>query len=329
MLVRLECSEGRSRGARFELHQAPISIGRSRDNMVRFDSEERAVSGHHCLIYRQADRSWFVRDLGSTNGTFLNGFRVEDDREIESGDALRIGTKGPTLIVTIEEGTSTMPLPVQAEVAAPVGRSPRVLRPALLTLIAVLLGAAAWHYGRPALEDLLRERDRGSAERDAEGGFEYPAESPLEVEDLEDPPEIPLSELPPLDTWLLGRWALARTEGALVLDRAQGDGRLVIEVTRDPDDPDRFEGRALEIGAEHVSSGRLVDRVGRPILRFRYLREASERGGTAYFRVSRFDARNITDGRDGWISRNDRAYVDIRRGQLLGNAGAWLKEGDR
>jgi pSer/pThr/pTyr-binding forkhead associated (FHA) protein len=38
----------------------------------------------------EADGHWYVRDLGSTNGTFANGERI-DFKQLELGDELRIG----------------------------------------------------------------------------------------------------------------------------------------------------------------------------------------------------------------------------------------------
>jgi pSer/pThr/pTyr-binding forkhead associated (FHA) protein len=39
----------------------------------------------------EADGYWYVRDLGSTNGTYVNGQRI-NLKQLELGDELRIGT---------------------------------------------------------------------------------------------------------------------------------------------------------------------------------------------------------------------------------------------
>ena len=50
----------------------------------------RGVSHEHCVV--ESDGAGvFVRDLGSTNGTFLNGLRVRTPRRVRAGDRLRIG----------------------------------------------------------------------------------------------------------------------------------------------------------------------------------------------------------------------------------------------
>ncbi len=63
-------------------------IGRSQDCHLRPQSE--AVSRRHCVLHVRNDRV-FVRDLKSRTGTFVNGQRVQEECELESGDMLQIG----------------------------------------------------------------------------------------------------------------------------------------------------------------------------------------------------------------------------------------------
>jgi pSer/pThr/pTyr-binding forkhead associated (FHA) protein len=51
--------------------------------------ESRRVSRRHCCLVR-AEGEVFVRDLGSTNGTWINGHRVDEGR-LRPGDELAIG----------------------------------------------------------------------------------------------------------------------------------------------------------------------------------------------------------------------------------------------
>jgi pSer/pThr/pTyr-binding forkhead associated (FHA) protein len=63
-------------------------IGRNDDCNVRLRTE--LVSRHHCVVeYSHPD--WVVRDLGSSNGTFVNGTRVLGPTTISNGDRLSIG----------------------------------------------------------------------------------------------------------------------------------------------------------------------------------------------------------------------------------------------
>ena len=48
------------------------------------------VSQFHARLFSR-DGSWFVEDLGSTNGTYLNQRRVTGTAEIRAGDRLRMG----------------------------------------------------------------------------------------------------------------------------------------------------------------------------------------------------------------------------------------------
>jgi hypothetical protein len=70
--------------------QGTTRVGRARDNDVVIDGPESAsVSQHHCEILRDGD-SFRIRDLGSTNGTFLNGERTAES-ELIAPATIRLG----------------------------------------------------------------------------------------------------------------------------------------------------------------------------------------------------------------------------------------------
>ncbi len=54
------------------------------------DVDDRGVSRAHARISRGAEGGWTLTDLGSTNGTFLNGVRVRS-AALRDGDEIRIG----------------------------------------------------------------------------------------------------------------------------------------------------------------------------------------------------------------------------------------------
>ena len=70
-----------------ELHRPVISIGRAVDNDIRLTNA--LVSRHHCRIETGAEGSWVV-DLGSANGTSVNGSKVTR-RLLEAGDRVQVG----------------------------------------------------------------------------------------------------------------------------------------------------------------------------------------------------------------------------------------------
>lgn len=66
-----------------------VSIGRSSANQIVLDYE-RSVSGTHCEIFVTGN-VFKIRDLGSKNGTYVDGVQVGDMAEISSGSVLKLG----------------------------------------------------------------------------------------------------------------------------------------------------------------------------------------------------------------------------------------------
>jgi len=65
-----------------------VEIGRSDACAIRLD--DTYVSQVHARLYGR-DGDWYVEDLGSTNGTFLNDRRVVVSVEVHAGDIVRVG----------------------------------------------------------------------------------------------------------------------------------------------------------------------------------------------------------------------------------------------
>jgi hypothetical protein len=74
-------------GERYDLFGG-LSIGRSTDADVRI--EDRFASGVHARIYSRG-ASYYLEDMGSTNGTFLNGGQLEGEAELSDLDEVKIG----------------------------------------------------------------------------------------------------------------------------------------------------------------------------------------------------------------------------------------------
>lgn len=63
-------------------------LGRSRENTVILDDEH--VSSSHAMVTLR-DGRWWVRDEGSTNGTMVNGVKIDSEAPLREGDELQIG----------------------------------------------------------------------------------------------------------------------------------------------------------------------------------------------------------------------------------------------
>ncbi|KRF00756.1 hypothetical protein ASG88_09955 [Nocardioides sp. Soil777] len=80
--------EGDNTGARAELEDAPLLIGRGNDAAIRLDDDY--VSTRHARVAASGD-DWFVEDLGSTNGTYVGSVRITQPTTIGLGIQVRIG----------------------------------------------------------------------------------------------------------------------------------------------------------------------------------------------------------------------------------------------
>lgn len=79
---------GHGPGARaFHVGAAPVSVGGAADNGIALS--DRAVSQYHCRI-EPSSRGVSIRDLGSTNGTWVDGLRIRR-HELRPGAVVRIG----------------------------------------------------------------------------------------------------------------------------------------------------------------------------------------------------------------------------------------------
>ena len=92
--------DGVRKGDVDSFEQAVITIGRSDDSNLRFDThKERSVSAHHAVVRYQNNRFELV-DTRSTNGTYVNGRRVERV-QLEDGDLVRFGALGPEIRISM------------------------------------------------------------------------------------------------------------------------------------------------------------------------------------------------------------------------------------
>src|SRR5437773_5465750 len=74
-------------GERLSL-RATNAIGRDAGNDIAIPDE--AASARHAVL-EQRDDEWWIEDLGSTNGTLVNGVKVEKRERVRFGDEIAIG----------------------------------------------------------------------------------------------------------------------------------------------------------------------------------------------------------------------------------------------
>lgn len=86
--VKLVVVGGATEGDEFQL-VLPSTLGRARSASIPLPHP--LVSRQHCELIER-DNLLFVRDLGSTNGTFVGSERVQEDTVVEHGALLTIGT---------------------------------------------------------------------------------------------------------------------------------------------------------------------------------------------------------------------------------------------
>ena len=76
-------------GEEFGLDARPLTLGRGPQNDVSIDGDEFA-SARHVRVEPRRDGVW-VSDVGSTNGTYVNGVRIDRPRKLAHGDVVRVG----------------------------------------------------------------------------------------------------------------------------------------------------------------------------------------------------------------------------------------------
>ncbi|MCU1385909.1 MAG: putative rane protein [Acidobacteria bacterium] len=120
----LEVMKGSLRGATFELAKPVGTIGRAKHNDIHLRDD--SVSNAHATLLRKGE-AWYIVDLRSANGTFVNGSRASGERELASGTAVRIGA------VELEFRAFADGIPEGTERRPKVGILARVLRALGLT----------------------------------------------------------------------------------------------------------------------------------------------------------------------------------------------------
>ncbi|MDQ3800197.1 MAG: FHA domain-containing protein [Acidobacteriota bacterium] len=103
--------------------QPIVRIGRdSNDCQIVFDNQQFPMVSRRHAELRWQNGQWFLTDLGSSYGTFLNGQKISQPQAVQAGSALQLGTNGPVLrVVRLESAQPQTPVYTpQAEPQKPV-----------------------------------------------------------------------------------------------------------------------------------------------------------------------------------------------------------------
>src|SRR6516164_8421029 len=100
--------QGRSATNTIKLNDGITIVGRHNDCQLRIKSSQ--VSRKHCELFEKKGML-LVKDLGSANGTLVNGKKVEGQRVLEPGDELTIG---PILLRVAKVGAAAGAAPAAA-----------------------------------------------------------------------------------------------------------------------------------------------------------------------------------------------------------------------
>lgn len=106
MDVILKVLEGGKAGTKIAVKKNEFIIGRS--TKCHLCAGSTAISRQHCAIVRDDNRVT-VKDLGSRNGTLLNGIRIDGEHELASGDEIVVGPLKFMVAITPGIGNAKRP----------------------------------------------------------------------------------------------------------------------------------------------------------------------------------------------------------------------------
>ncbi len=128
MKPQLKILSGFSAGTISVFSKPYIAIGRHPASDLRFDADkELDVSARHAALLKQGEH-WHLRDLGSRNGTLVNGHKITKDTKLDDTDQIRLGANGPTVEFRLVSDST----PDTVSAPRPAGE-PQAMRPSVET----------------------------------------------------------------------------------------------------------------------------------------------------------------------------------------------------
>jgi hypothetical protein len=144
-MIKLVMRTGAQAGMEFPVDRPLVRIGRGSGNDIPL--QDTQASRQHAEISQQGEQ-FFIRDLGSTNGTFVNGERLTAPRLLQPGDQVRVGETTlacqPAVMAAVPAAGADWESQLWDEQtgAQPAAGRPKALVWALVGIVAVLVVAA-------------------------------------------------------------------------------------------------------------------------------------------------------------------------------------------
>jgi pSer/pThr/pTyr-binding forkhead associated (FHA) protein len=113
MQLRLKVVHGKPQGHCLAFPHGEFMFGRGPECDIRPNSD--LVSRQHCIVHVEEDGA-VIRDLGSRNGTLVNGQLVQGERKLADGDTLQLG---PLVLQVILDMEATGPSVRDTAVVSP------------------------------------------------------------------------------------------------------------------------------------------------------------------------------------------------------------------
>jgi hypothetical protein len=112
---------GPNTGKVYPLEAPEIIIGRDASNVIAINDAE--VSRKHAKLILQAS-AYVIQDLGSTNGTFINGQRITGSQELKPGDTVTLGENIVLMYETVFDPNATVISSAQGQMTVAPVRKP-------------------------------------------------------------------------------------------------------------------------------------------------------------------------------------------------------------
>lgn len=106
MQVQLKVVGGKQSGQLISINRPKFMIGRADDCQLK--SKNELISRYHCVLLTEEGYAG-VRDLGSRNGVFVNGEKIDQETELRNGDRLTIGPLEFEVVISVAMSAGKKP----------------------------------------------------------------------------------------------------------------------------------------------------------------------------------------------------------------------------